>query len=154
MKQLNTVLDTNFDTDFASTGVPILNSSVERFDIFKGVQTEAGKVEKIRSVGSASLRDGFNTYIVELKTLLDVRFYMLPCKDPSEGADFVILTRELARNSNRKYFWNVVGEGLGMTGPNRGLLKLSWDLFGENVYLNTVPKKSSSVSSYQEVQAA
>jgi hypothetical protein len=148
MKNIN--VDASFDS-FETNQEKVTNY---RFDIFKGVETESGKVEKIRSVGSASLRDGFNTYLIQLKTLLDDRFYMLPSKDPSTGPDFVILTRELARNSNRKYFWNMVGEVRAMSAPNQGILKLSWDLFGEDLYLNTHPKKSYEASAPVPIQEA
>jgi hypothetical protein len=154
MKSVYSNSDLNMNADFEQEGASSSRISVYRFDIFKGRKTESGEIEKIRSVGSATLRDGFNTYIIELKTLLEDRYYLLPSKDPSNGPDFVILTRELSRNSNRKYFWNVVGEAVGEAAPNHGLLKLNWDLFGDDLYLNTHPKNSYEVDAKRPVEAA
>jgi hypothetical protein len=144
--------DTSFDS-FESMNSQEAQSTIYRFEIFKGVKTESGKIERIRSMGQATLRDGFNTYILQLKTLLEDRFYMLPCKEPQDKADFVILSRENARTSGKKYFWNVVGEGRALQAPNHGLIELKWDLFGEDVYMSIHPKKSfeAKVSNVSEI---
>ena len=144
MNTIQPAPEVNFDGSVSSEqATPHI--SIYRFDLFKGTLNPAGKIERIRSVGSASLRDGFNTYLVELKTLLEDRFFLLPSKNPETGPEFVILTRETARNSTRKYFWNVVGEAKTMSTPNHGLLKLSWDLFSDDIYMSIHPKKSYEV---------
>lgn len=118
--------------------------TVYRFDIFKGKQDQDGKVVKIKSVGSAYLRDGLKTYTVNLKTLLGDKFYLLPNSKPEMGADFVILTREPAQNLGRKYFWNNVGDGRVLDGPNAGIMRLTWDIFAGDIYMNLHPRTSLS----------
>lgn len=114
--------------------------TIYRFDIFKGVKSESGKIVKVKSIGSVFLRDGLKTYTVHLKTLLNVTFYLLTnLKKTTSNADFVILTREEAQNMNRKYFWNNVGEGILLEGENHGLLELTWDVFGGPFYMNLSP---------------
>src|ERR1700690_3798987 len=92
-------------------------TTVYRFDVFKGTVDENGKVTKVKSVGSAYVREGLSTYTLHLKTFLKDTFYLLQnTKSPSP--DFVILTREPSQNMSRKYFWNSVGEGHVLDGPN------------------------------------
>ena len=113
--------------------------SVYRFDIFKGVLDAEGKVNKIRTIGAAYLRDGLKTYTVTLKTFLKDKFYLLPNSKPESKAEFVILTRELGQNISRKYFWNSVGEAVVMDGVNRGLMKLAWDVLADDIYMSCHP---------------
>ncbi len=110
-----------------------------RFDIFKGAADENGKVNKIRSVGSAFVREGHRTYTVTLKTFLNERFYLLSNLKPENKTDFVILTRETAQNIARKYFWNSVGDGEILDGVNHGLMKLSWDVLSDGLYMSLHP---------------
>ena len=119
---------------------------VSRFDVFKGYKDESGKVTKIKSLGSAYIREGLKTYTLHLKTFLKDTYYLLPnTKHISTNADFVILTREIAQNSGKKYFWNNIGEARAMKGPNAGLLELDFDLLGEDVYMPTEPYKVGEV---------
>lgn len=109
-----------------------------RFDIFKGIEEE-GKVTKVRSVGSAYLREGHRTYVVNLKTFLNEKYYLLPNSKSDVKADFIILTREPAQNIPRKYFWNSVGDGIILDGLNHGLMKLAWDVLADNLYMSLHP---------------
>lgn len=125
-----------------------------RFEIFKGKLNEDGKVSRLRSVGSAYLRDGMRTYTIVLKTFLDDRFYLIPNSKPENNSDFVILTREAAQNLKRKYFWNSVGEGKLLEGSNAGLVKLSWDVLSDDLYLCLHPLKVSEPAGECETKAA
>lgn len=121
--------------------------SVFRFDIFKGVKDETGRIQKIKSVGYALISEGAHTYTIHLKTLLKDQFFMLPERTHTDRYDFVILTREDSFQQGRKYFWNNVGEAKLLEGENRDLLKLTWNLFGaDDIYLNTIPVKKTVVS--------
>ncbi|NBU21490.1 hypothetical protein EBS43_08830 [bacterium] len=110
-----------------------------RFDIFKGTQEADGKIRKVRSVGGAYVREGLQTYTISLKTFLNDKFYLLPNTKPENRMDYVILTREPAQNINRKYFWHSVGEGHFLEGVNHGLMKLSWDVLGDDLYMSLHP---------------
>ena len=121
--------------------------TVYRFDLFKGVKDATGKITKIKSVGSAYIREGLKTYTVHLKTLLKDTFYLLPnTRTDLSGADFVILTREPAQNSGKKYFWNSVGEGKLLDGVNHGTMQLSWDvLMADDLYMTLHPMNVSEL---------
>lgn len=116
-----------------------------RFDIFKGTVGPDGKITRVRSVGSAYLRDGMKTYVVALKTFLEDRFYLLPNTKSENEAEFVILTREAAQHINRKYFWNSIGDGKILEGTNAGLLKLNWDVLSDDIYMSLHPIKISEI---------
>jgi hypothetical protein len=114
--------------------------TVYRFDIFKGSMDEEGTVTKIKSIGSAYVREGLKTYTLSLKTFLNEKFYLLPNSKPGKStADYVILTREPGQNIGRKYFWNNVGEGVFLTDANHGLMKLSWDILSCDIFMNLNP---------------
>ncbi len=118
--------------------------TIFRFDIFKGVKDETGKVQKVKSIGHALINEGASTYTIHLKTLLKDQFFMLPERTHLDRYDFVLLTREDSFREGRKYFWNNVGEAKLLEGENRDLLKLTWDLFGaDDIYLNTLPTKKT-----------
>ena len=85
-------------------------SKVYHFEVFKGVKDESGKINRIRSMGSASHIDGQKTFKVKLSTLEEVDFFLLPEKK-FEGRDFTILRRRLADDLARKFVWKTVGEG-------------------------------------------
>ncbi len=121
--------------------------TVFRFDIFKGVQDETGRIQTVKSIGHALINEGAHTYTIHLKTLLKDQFFMLPERTHTDRYDFVILTREDSYQQGRKYFWNNVGEAKLLDGENRDLLKMNWDLFGaDDIYLNTLPVKKTVVS--------
>jgi hypothetical protein len=128
----------NIRTKSAANGPTV---TVYRFDIFKGATDAEGKVAKIKSVGSAYIREGLKTYTVHLKALLKDTFYLLPNTKPTTtDAEFVILTREPAQNSGKKYFWNNVGEGRVLDGVNHGVMQLSWDvLMADDIYMTLHP---------------
>jgi hypothetical protein len=125
-------------------------TTVYRFDVFKGILDENGKVIKTKSVGSAYVREGLSTYTVHLKTFLKDTFYLLQnTKSPSP--DFVILTREPAQNLNRKYFWNSVGEGIVLDGLNKGIMKLNWDVVGTDLYMTVEPISVTEIAANESV---
>jgi hypothetical protein len=120
--------------------------TVYRFDIFKGAVDGVGKVTKLKSVGSAYIRQGLKTYTVHLKTFLKDTFYLLPnTRQTVSNADFVILTREIAQNSGKKYFWNNVGEGRVMNDENHGVMKLCWDVLPDDLYMTLHPMNVSEL---------
>lgn len=127
------------------------DATVYRFDIFKGLSDNLGKIQKLKSVGSAYLRDGLKTYNVHLKTFLKDQFYLLPNSKPEDDSDFVILTREPAQKIWKKYFWNSVGEGKILTGTNHGIMKLSWDVLSEDLYLCLHPANISELPNAQSL---
>jgi hypothetical protein len=112
-----------------------------RFDIFKGAKDSTGKVHKIKSIGYAYHPENCKTYTIHLKSLLNETFYLLPEQKELKEADFVVLTREISRNPNRKYFWNNVGLGRILKDENAGFLELEFDLFPEGLYMNLHPKE-------------
>lgn len=109
---------------------------VYRFDVFKGAVNDEGRVEKINSVGHATLYEGSTTYSIYLKTLLRDLFYLLPEQDTSRPFDFVILTREPSSLPGKKYFWNRVGTAKLLDEQNAGIMKLEFDLFSVDLFLN------------------
>ena len=115
-------------------------TKLHRFDIFKGLESSDGKIQKIRSVGAAQLMEGAKTYNVYLKTLLKDVFYLLPEQKRLTRGDYVILTRENSQTQGRRFYWNNIGECFLLTGQNAGLMKLSFDLFGaDDIYMNLHP---------------
>jgi len=125
-------------------------TTVYRFDVFKGVTDENGKVTKVKTVGSAYVREGLSTYTLHLKTFLKDTFYLLQ-NTKSPRPDFVILTREPAQNVNRKYFWNNVGEGNVMDGENEGVMKLSWDIGIDSLYMKVDPINVTEIEGESQV---
>jgi len=123
-------------------------TTVYRFDVFKGSVDETGKVNKIKTVGSAYVREGLSTYTLHLKTLLKDTFYLLQnTKSPSP--DFVILTREPAQNMNRKYFWNNVGEAHVLSDQNEGIMKLKWDVIAGELYMKVAPIRVTEIEPHE-----
>ena len=126
-----------------------------RFDIFKGVEDANGKIQKIRSMGSAQLMEGSKTYIVYLKALLKDEFFLLPEQKRLTRGDYVILTREDSVTPGRKYFWNNIGECFVLSGMNAGFMKLSFDLFGgSDIYMNLHPINRDAPAETQAEQVA
>jgi hypothetical protein len=121
--------------------------TIYRFDIFKGVKTPEGKIVKIKSVGSAFVREGLQTYTIHLKTLLKDTFYLLPNTRENTLGDYVILTREPSQKLGKKYFWNNVGVGNFMQAPNESIMHLSWDvMMADDIYMTLEPIHVSNVS--------
>lgn len=121
--------------------------TIYRFDLFKGIKMEDGKIVKIKSVGSAFVREGLQTYTVHLKTLLKDTFYLLPNTRPNTPGDYVILTRELSQKPGKKYFWNNVGIGEFLDAPNDGIMRLSWDvLITDDIYMTLEPVRASDIA--------
>jgi hypothetical protein len=122
-------------------------TTIYRYDLFKGAKDSSGTVTKIKSIGNAYIREGLKTYTVHLKTFLKDTFYLLQNTNPRHSnADYVILTRELAQHSGKKYFWSNVGEGRVLEGPNHGLMHLAWDVFlSDDIYMTLHPINVSEV---------
>lgn len=128
---------------------------IYRFDVFKGKHDADGKVTKLKSIGSAFVYEGSNTYNLRLKTFLKDEFFLLPERKEGSEHDYVILTREPSLMSGRKYFWNNVGEANLLKNNNSGLMQLSWDVFGtQNIYMNLYPKDGSQSVNSPENQVA
>ena len=127
--------------------------TIYRFDVFKGQTDSNGKVHKLKSVGSAYLREGLSTYTLHLKTLLKDSFYLLQ-NTKSLSPDFVILTREPSQNPKRKYFWNNVGEGSVMDADNEGIMKLKWDIFSGDLYMKVEPLSVTEINEGESEVAA
>ena len=126
--------------------------TVYRFDIFKGVPDSEGKIQKIKSVGSAYLREGLRTYTVHLKTFLQDAFYLLQ-NTRNEGPDFVLLSREPSKREGKKYHWNNCGEANVMPGVNMEIMKLEFDLFGEDIYMTLTPARVQELENYPKAVA-
>ena len=134
---------------------PVEAVNLYRYDIFKGAKKEDGTVEKVRSVGIASFRDGSSTYTVQLRTFPGLTFYLLQNREREKYPhQYAILTREDSRRAGRKFFWCVVGEGFFLKDSNRDLLQLKWDLFSEELYMNQKPFKVIEVSSRSSSEVA
>lgn len=118
--------------------------TVYRFDVFKGTPDSSGRIQKVKSVGVAYLREGMQTYTMHLKSFLGDIFYLLKNSKPV-GSDFVILTREFAKHGPRKYHWNNCGDATVLPGANSDYMKLEWDLFGEDIYMTVNPKKVQEI---------
>ena len=130
------------------------NQTIYRYDLFKGSIGADGKVTKVRSVGSAYNREGQTTLTVTLKTFLEDKFFLLPNTKADNPANYVILTREIAHNIKRKYFWNSVGDGRILEGVNHGLMKLSWDVLSDDIYMSLHPMKGREAGQVDSDSAA
>jgi hypothetical protein len=110
---------------------------IYRFDVFKGRQNDDGRIEKICSVGHATLYEGSATYTIYLKMLLKDQFYLLPERDVGRPFDFVILTREPSSLPGKKYFWNRVGTAKLLSDQSAGVMRLDFDLIANvDLFLN------------------
>jgi hypothetical protein len=154
VKKLETVELNSTEPFSQNAGREPAHVTVYRFDIFKGSKDSEGKITKIKSVGSAYIREGLKTYTVHLKTFLKDTFYLLPNTRPvSTVSDFVILTREAAQNSGKKYFWNNVGLGNILEGSNHGVMELLWDVLPEGIYMTLHPTNVSELPDAQRLAA-
>ena len=112
-----------------------------RFDIFKGEKDAAGKIKRIKSVGSAYRREGCKTYTIHIHTFLGEVYYLLPGFKERNQSDYVILTREPAHLPNKKFFWNLVGNGELICSESAGTIHLVWDMLGaSDIYMSLYPK--------------
>ncbi len=122
-------------------------NSFHRFQVFVGTELN-GAVAKMKSVGMAYAKEGQNTITLRLWTFLNERFYLVVSKvDPSK---YLIMTREPNKNpsSKKKYFWNIVGNGL--VDSKNGVMRLEFDLFDRPVYMNLHPEVSASSANLPE----
>ncbi|HLD99191.1 MAG TPA: hypothetical protein VJB59_02965 [Bdellovibrionota bacterium] len=130
-------------------------AKIHRFDIFKGMEGDDGRIQKLRSIGSAQLMEGAKTYTVYLKPLLGSVFYLLPEEKRLTRGDYVILTREPSMTPGRKYFWNNIGECFVLGEGNSGIMRLEFDLFGaKDIYMSLHPICRGNVEEVSEQEAA
>lgn len=128
---------------------------IYQFDLFKGEADSSGKIIRTKKVGETFIRDGLKTYTVHLKALLGQTYYLLANnKQKDATADFVILTREPAKNLDRKYFWNDVGRGYILDETNHGLMRLSWDILISDLYMQLHPTKVTELEEVVQREAA
>lgn len=113
-----------------------------RFQVFQGEETNAGKVQKAKSVGMAYLKDGQQMFTVRLWMFLGERFYLIPNKNDSSR--YLVMTREPNRNplAKNKYFWNIVGNGV--VDSAQGVIRIDFDLLEKAIYMNIHPESSAS----------
>jgi hypothetical protein len=155
MKDLKPVDFNSFVDDIKAQAATIMpKTKVYRFDIFRGDMDGEGKLVKKKNVGTAYLREGYRTYSVHVKTLLKDVFYILPNNKVTEKYDFAILTREPAQHGGKKYFWNNVGEGRVLDGPNKGIMALTWYFFDNELYMNLFPTSVSDSGEAKNIIAA
>lgn len=112
-----------------------------RFEIFKGVCDSNGEIQKARTMGYAYLPEGFKTHTIKLWSLPDTRYYLL--QNPIDQGRYSIMSRELNQvpGSQRKYFWNKIGDATVFS--KLGVVKLSFDLFADDVYMSLYPMAST-----------
>lgn len=114
------------------------------FDIFLAEKGQ-DDLKRVRNLGIAAHGDGHKTYKISLKTLINSDFYLI--RENENNFDYLIMTRETSRNTKRKYFWHVVGEGKLVSIGNSSYVNLKWDLFPtENIYMDLHPKHIKEVS--------
>lgn len=111
-------------------------TKIYRFDVFRGQERGDGKIDKIVSVGHATLYEGSATYTIYLKMLLKDQFYLLPERDFGKPHDMVILTREPSNFPGKKFFWNRIGTAKLLSDQNSGIMKLDFDLIDTTLYLS------------------
>ena len=67
-------------------------------------------------------------------------FYMLEEKDKSQKNQFIILTRQKSINSNKKYFWQKVGQAFELESDGEFLLNLQWYFYDtKGIYMKRLP---------------
>lgn len=103
-------------------------TKIYRFDVFRGREREDGKVEKVVSVGHATLYEGSSTYTIYLRMFLKDQFYLLPEREVEKPHDLVILTREPSNLPGKRFFWNRIGTAKLLSDKNSGILRLDFDL--------------------------
>lgn len=128
----NQQIKQNNAADFA----PQEKTKIYRFDVFRGQERDDGKIEKIVSVGHATLYEGSATYTIYLKMLLKDHFFLLPEREFGKPHDMVILTREPSNLPGKKYFWNRIGTAKLLSDQNSGIMKLDFDLIDTALFLS------------------
>lgn len=115
-----------------------------RFDVFKGRKLPSGKIEKVRSVGTAVLTEGSRMYTVYLTSFIKDVFYMRPEEKGFTQSDYVLLTKEPSFKPGKEFRWHTVGECKILTDENTGYLELGFDLLavGDGIFMNLHPKPS------------
>jgi len=109
------------------------------YDIFKGKKDKSGKIIKIRSVGFANALKKETNSSLHLKDLESRVYLLVPEKDPFENHDFfIVFQKESFKNKiSNDQLLEIVGTGTLLTGINSGLIKLEWDLWGnDDIYLS------------------
>lgn len=112
-------------------------TKIYRFDIFRGRCRDDGKVEKVSSVGHATLYEGSATYTIYLRMFLKDQFFLLPEREIGKPYDLVILTREPSNLPGKRFFWNRIGTAKFLSDQNSGIMQLEFDLLeGTGLYLS------------------
>jgi hypothetical protein len=130
-----------------------------RFEMFKGVVTEQGRIEKHKTLGAAVLLEGRSTYTVYLNTFINEVYYLLPGEPRLTTAEYVLMSRQSVARAGKKFIWRPVGEGRIVRSEGVPLLHLKWDLFGESqIYMKLTPVtqnvESAMVGALREVLKA
>ena len=109
------------------------------FQAFTGSLNPDGEVEKEKSVGFASIREGQVNYTLKLWTFPGERYFLIPSRDDSKK--LLIMTREPVRKpdplTNRKYNWSIVGNA--DIHKEKGFAMLEFDLLSKPVFMNIEP---------------
>jgi len=125
-------------------------TKIYRFDVFRGRERDDGKIEKVVSVGHATLYEGSATYTIYLKMLLKDQFYLLPEREFGKSHDMVILTREPSNLPGKRFFWNRIGTAKLLSDQNSGIMKLEFDLIDTALFLSfhdsTVKEQNDSAA--------
>ena len=125
-------------------------TKIYRFDVFRGRESDDGKIEKVVSVGHATLYEGSATYTIYLKMLLKDQFFLLPEREFGKPHDMVILTREPSSLPGKRYFWNRIGTAKLLSDQNSGVMKLDFDLIDTQLFLSfhdsTVKEQNDSAA--------
>lgn len=132
-------------------GEPQEKTKIYRFDVFRGRETDDGKIEKIVSVGHATLYEGSATYTIYLRMFLKDQFYLLPEREFGKPHDMVILTREPSNLPGKRFFWNRIGTAKLLSDSNSGVMRLDFDLLhGTALFLSfhdsTVKEQNDSAA--------
>ena len=130
---------------------PQEKTKIYRFDVFRGRKREDGSIEKLASVGHATLYEGSATYTIYLRMFLKDQFYLLPEREFGKPHDMVILTREPSSLPGKRFFWNRIGTAKLLSEQSAGLMQLDFDLLqGTELYLSfhdsTVKEQNNSAA--------
>ena len=114
------------------------------FQVFTGFLSPDGGVEKDKSVGFASIREGQVNYTLKLWTFPGEKYFLIPSRDDSKK--LLIMTREPVKKqdppTNRKYNWSIVGNA--DIHKEKGFAMLEFDLLSKPVFMNIEPNADRS----------
>ncbi len=114
------------------------NDQFYRFQVYTGTFDNNGLVQKDKSVGFATLKQGQDMYSVKLWTFPQEKYYVVPTKD--DPTKILIMTRGDKRKSltdKRKYHWSIVGSGSIFS--QKGVAFLNFDLLQLPIFMSIYP---------------